>query len=166
MITRPRQHPQPRRQTLRRLSGAAGGAGAIIPDRPPEEGREWVEAAAKEGLDTVFLVAPNTPEGRVKTIASVTTGFLYYLALKGVTGSTIGDIQEVARQVARVRESVDLPVAVGFGISTPREAAVLARGADGIIVGSALLKALEEEGREGFLDLFLQLKEGVEGTRF
>ena len=148
-------------EAFARRAREAGVAGAIIPDLPPEEGRGWVDAASREGLDTVFLVAPNTLPERMGIIASVTTGFLYYLALKGVTGSVIGDIQEVARQVARVKESVDLPVCVGFGISTPEEAALLARGCDGVIVGSALLKALEGEGKEGFLSLFTRLKKGM-----
>ncbi len=140
----------------------AGVAGVIIPDLPPEEGQNWVSVALEVNLDTVFLAAPNTPLERVETIASVTTGFLYYLALKGVTGSAIKDAQEVAQRVARIRDVVDIPVCVGFGISTALEAALLARGCDGVIVGSALLKALDEGGMKGFLGLFGELMGALE----
>ena len=146
-----------------RRAREAGVSGVIIPDLPPEEGQKWVAAAQGVGLDTVFLVAPNTPLERIEFIASATTGFLYYLALKGVTGSAIKDAREVAQKVAEVRKIVDIPVCVGFGISTPREVVLLARGADGIIVGSALIRALDEGGKAGLLELFYRLKESLDG---
>jgi len=139
----------------------AGIGGAILPDLPPEEAEGWIRYAREEGLDTVFLVAPNTPLERVKIIARVTSGFLYYLALKGVTGSVIGDMGEIERGLSQVREVTSLPTGVGFGISNPQEAALLAPWCNALIVGSSLLRALDEGGIEGLLELFESLKEGL-----
>ena len=137
----------------------AGIGGAIIPDLPPEEAEDWIRCAREEGLDTVFLVAPNTPLKRVKIIAHATSGFLYYLALKGVTGSAIGDIREIERGLSQVRKVTSLPTGVGFGISTSKEVAMLAPSCDALIVGSSLLRALDKRGMEGSLELFESLKE-------
>ncbi len=139
----------------------AGIGGAIVPDLPPEEAKGWIRYAREEGLDTVFLVAPNTSLERVKTIARVTSGFLYYLALKGVTGSVIGDIGEIERRLSQVKEVTSLPIGVGFGISNPQEATLLAPWCDALIVGSSLLRALDKGGMKGLLGLFESLKEGL-----
>ena len=141
----------------------AGASGVIIPDLPPEEASGWIEVTRKGGLSTVFLVAPNTPLERVKRIATVTTGFLYYLSLKGVTGSKIKDLEEVRRKVKGIREVANLPICVGFGIREGWEAKVLGEVADGIIVGSSLLYALQEHGREAMMELFEDLKEALSG---
>jgi len=140
----------------------AGVAGVIIPDLPPEEARSWLSAAEASGLETVFLVAPNTPFERVKSIASVTSGFLYCLSLKGVTGSRIQALEGLKERVKTIRQMVDLPVCVGFGIRNPWEVRALLEVSDGIIVGSSLLEALER-GKEAMLELFDQLKAPCQG---
>jgi len=135
----------------------AGVSGVIVPDLPPEEAHRWIKASRSQDIDTVFLVAPNTPEERVRKIARVTTGFLYYLSLKGVTGSRIRDLQEVRERVEGIKRIVDLPVYVGFGIKEPWEVEEIAKGADGIIVGSSLLYALQEGGSGAMVELFERL---------
>lgn len=120
----------------------AGIAGVIVPDLPLEEADEWQEAAARHGLDTIFLVAPTTPESRLMRIAARTTGFLYYVSVTGVTGSDVRISGEMLAHLQRAREVSPAPVAVGFGISTPEQAAALADTADGVIVGSALIREI------------------------
>jgi tryptophan synthase alpha chain len=136
----------------------AGISGAIIPDLPPEEAGEWIKASKDYHLDTVFLVAPNTPEERIKKIASLTTGFLYYLSLKGVTGSKIKDLEKVKERIRKIKDITSLPVCVGFGIRERWEVRTLLEEADGIIVGSSLLRALMEGGPSQMLELFMELK--------
>lgn len=144
--------------TFARRAKEAGVSGVIIPDLPPEEASGWIEASREAGLETIFLVAPNTPPSRVTKIAEVTTGFLYYLSLKGVTGSRIRDLEEVRRRVLEIRGMTDLPVCVGFGIREGWEARALAETADGIIVGSALLHRLQGGGKEEALEFFEGLR--------
>lgn len=141
-------------EVFARRAKEAGASGAIIPDLPPEEASGWIEAAWAHDLETVFLVAPNTPLERVRKIAQATTGFLYYLSLKGVTGSVIKDLEGVKARVRKIKALVDMPVCVGFGIKEPSEAEEILEEADGIVVGSSLLRALEEGGPEGMLMLF------------
>jgi len=144
-----------------RLLKEAGISGAIIPDLPPEEAGEWLKASNEHEIDVVFLVAPNTPEKRIQKIVSLTTGFIYYLSLKGVTGSKIKDLQNVKERVKMIKHITPLPVCVGFGIRERWEAESLLEEADGIIVGSSLLKALMEGGPSQMLELFMELKGNV-----
>jgi tryptophan synthase alpha chain len=123
---------------------AAGGAGAITPDLTPEESQTWCAAAAASGLDTVFLVAPSSPERRIDAVSHVTSGFVYAASLMGVTGARAQVGAAAEGLVARVRARTDHPVAVGLGVSTPEQAAEVARYADGVIVGSAFVRALLE----------------------
>ena len=121
---------------------AAGFAAAILPDLPPEEADDALRAFAAAGLGIVFLVAPTTPLDRVRDIARRSDGFVYVVSRMGVTGAgqTLGE--SVKTLVERLRPMVDKPLAVGFGVSTPEHAAAIARYADGVIVGSALIDAL------------------------
>ncbi|MEJ2718619.1 MAG: tryptophan synthase subunit alpha [Deltaproteobacteria bacterium] len=124
-------------------AGDAGVAGVIVPDLPPEEADEWLAAAEDAGLDTIFLVAPNTPRQRLKRVMEKTSGFLYYVSTTGVTGSRFALSPEILAEVEHTRSVSTVPVAVGFGISTAEQARVVARAADGVIVGSALIKELQ-----------------------
>jgi len=141
-----------------RMAKETGISGVIIPDLPPEEAEEWLKASKEYLIDTVFLVAPNTPEERIKKIASSTTGFIYYLSLKGVTGSKIKDLEKVRERIREIKRITPLPVYVGFGIREGWEVEALLEEADGIIVGSSLLKTLMEEGPSQMLELFSELK--------
>ena len=125
---------------------AAGLDGVILPDLPPEEAGTLVPLAKKAGLDTIFLLAPTSTEERMKAVARVSQGFIYYVSLTGVTGSHLGLQQAAIKEsIARIKSLTDKPVAVGFGIATPDQAAEVAMsGADGVIVGSALVKVIEE----------------------
>lgn len=124
---------------------AAGLDGVILPDLPPEEGGTLIPAAKKAGLDTIFLIAPTSTEDRIRLVSKVSQGFVYYVSLTGVTGARAGVHGSVRDSLARIKLVTDKPVAVGFGISTPDQAAQVANwGADGVIVGSALVKVIEE----------------------
>lgn len=123
-------------------AGDAGVAGVIVPDLPPEEADEWLAAAEAAGLDTILLVAPNTSRERLKLIIEKTSGFLYYVATTGVTGSRFAVSPEILALVEYTRSESTAPVAVGFGISTPEQARVVGRVADGVIVGSALIQEI------------------------
>ena len=118
----------------------AGTSGVIVPDLPPEEAGKWIEAAAANDLATIFMVAPTTTPERRKLILEVCQGFLYYVSLTGVTGSSINISPELGLDLTRTRSQSPVPVAVGFGVSGPEQAAALAPLADGVIVGSALVK--------------------------
>jgi tryptophan synthase alpha chain len=124
---------------------AAGVDGVIVPDLPPEEGQGLIKAARAAGLDTIFLLAPTSDPGRIRKVARVCRGFIYYVSLTGITGARLADPADVAGPIAAIREATDKPVAVGFGIATPEQARDVGRVADGVIVGSALVRVIEEE---------------------
>lgn len=130
-------------------AASAGVDGVIVPDLPPEEGADLIRAARKAGLATIFLLAPTSDPGRIAHIARVSTGFLYYVSLTGTTGAALTDPDEVARRIADIRKVSRKPVAVGFGIATPEQARIVGKIADGVIVGSALVRVMEREIEAG-----------------
>jgi tryptophan synthase alpha chain len=121
---------------------AAGVDGVIVPDLPPEESDALRSALRPQGIALIFLLAPTKDNSRVRLVAGRTDGFLYLVSLTGVTGARDLLPPDVESFVARARAATDLPLAVGFGISTPDQAAQIARIADGVIVGSALMGAI------------------------
>lgn len=123
---------------------AAGGDGWIIPDMPPEESADLQRAARAHGLDLIMFVAPTTPDDRIAEIAANATGFIYVVSLTGVTGARASLSLNLEAVLQRVRRVSDLPLVVGFGISSPAHVADVARIADGAIVGSALIARLEQ----------------------
>jgi tryptophan synthase alpha chain len=129
-------------------AGGAGVSGVIIPDLPPEEAGEWKSSADRFGLDTIFMVAPTTPESRMELIDGLTEGFLYYVNICGTTGGPFGDPRELQKRIAGARRRSSVPVAAGFGVSSPKDATLLATAADGVVVGSLLLRRMAEAGRE------------------
>lgn len=124
---------------------ASGVDGVIIVDLPPEEEEEFTEPAGKAGLDFIRLVTPTTGADRLGKIVQSASGFLYYVSIAGVTGTAAADIEGVGAAVARIREHSRLPVAVGFGIKSASQAANVAKVADGVVVGSALVELLSPE---------------------
>jgi tryptophan synthase alpha chain len=128
---------------------AAGGAGTITPDLPPEEAGPWLAAARAHGLDTVFLVAPSSTDDRMRLVTSITSGFVYAASLMGVTGvrQSVGAAAEGL--VKRVRTVTDLPIGVGLGVRDGAQAATVAAFADAVIVGSALVGELVDAERSG-----------------
>ena len=127
-----------------RLSSEAGVDGIILVDLPPEEAQAWRTVASGAGLDTIFLLAPTTTIDRVARISAASSGFLYYVALKGVTGAGHLDVAEVEAKIASVRAVTGLPVGVGFGIRDAESAARLAQVADAVIVGSAIVERIAQ----------------------
>jgi tryptophan synthase alpha chain len=121
---------------------AAGGSGLITPDLTPEEAEPWLGAASEHGLDPVFLVAPSSSRQRIELITSVCGGFVYAASLMGVTGARQAISSQAGALVKRVREYTSLPVAVGLGVSSGKQAAQVAGFADGVIVGSAFVQRL------------------------
>jgi tryptophan synthase alpha chain len=126
---------------------AAGIDGLIVPDLPPEESDELEAACRKAGLATIYLLAPTSTEERIRHVAAHCTGFIYLVSVTGITGARTDLPPDLADFVARVRRHTNLPLAVGFGIATGAQAAAVAEIADGVIVGSALVKA--SDGADG-----------------
>ena len=139
---------------------AAGGLGAIIPDLLPEEAGRWLAAAEKHGLDTIFLVAPSSSNERIALTTAATGGFVYATSHMGVTGALSAVDSAAGVLVSRTREFTDLPVCVGLGVSNGEQAAEIAGFADGVIVGSALIKAATA-GRDELVALAGELAAGV-----
>ena len=125
-------------------AATAGADGLIVVDLPPEEDAELRPYAKAAGLDLVRLATPTTDDGRLPIVLEGASGFLYYVAVLGVTGTKSIVSTKVAAAVARIRRSTKLPVAVGFGIKTPADAAAIARDADAAVVGSALVQKVVE----------------------
>lgn len=146
---------------------AAGGSGLITPDLVPDEAQEWLEASQKYGLNRVFLVAPSSTADRLQYVADRSSGFIYATAVMGVTGARESLGSQAQELVARVRPCTDLPVCVGVGVSNPEQAQQVAAFADGVIVGTALVRTqLDHETREARLDAIRSLaRELADGVR-
>lgn len=122
-------------------AATAGLAGAILPDLPAEEAGEWLDHATARGLSTAFIAAPTSSDARLDAIVSISSGFVYATTVLGVTGVRDA-LADARRLVERIRERTDLPAAVGIGVSNPQQAREVATYADGVIVGSALVRAV------------------------
>ncbi|HYN30509.1 MAG TPA: tryptophan synthase subunit alpha [Dermatophilaceae bacterium] len=149
---------------------AAGGAGLITPDLIPEEAADWLAASDREGLDRVFLVAPSSTAERLAAVTGATRGFVYAASTMGVTGARDAVGGAAAGLVEHTRAVTDLPVCVGLGVSTRAQAAEVASFADGVIVGSALVRVLEGEGElppriEALREVVAELAAGVREGR-
>jgi tryptophan synthase alpha chain len=144
----------------------AGGAGLITPDLIPDEGAQWIAAAERNDLDHVFLVAPSSTPQRLRSTTAACTGFVYAASSMGVTGAraSVGDAAELL--VTRTRQMTDTPICVGLGVSTGAQAAQVAAFADGVIVGSALVRCLADadsptDGLIAIRELSAELAAGV-----
>jgi tryptophan synthase alpha chain len=153
----------------------AGVDGLIIVDLPPEEDTELCVPALKAGLNFIRLATPTTDDKRLPAVLANTSGFVYYVAITGITGGAAADSDAVADAVARIKRHTDLPVCVGFGIRTPEAARSIAERANGAVVGTALVDALrgslDTEGHatantvNAVADLAASLAQGVRGAR-
>jgi tryptophan synthase alpha chain len=130
-------------QAFARGACGAGVSGVIIPDLSPEDEDKWMDASQAAGLDCIFLVGSSASPERMKRVASLSRGFLYYMSTTGVTGGALNLSDELIAGIRSAKTVCDLPVAVGFGIATPDDARALAGVADGVIVGSALIRAID-----------------------
>jgi tryptophan synthase alpha chain len=124
-------------------SQGAGVDGFIIPDLPPEEAGAWTRLCRARDLDTVFLAAPTSTQPRLRAVARASTGYVYYVSVTGTTGMRQALPPDLGQGIARLRRVTRLPILVGFGISAPDQARQVSRLADGVIVGSALVRTLE-----------------------
>ena len=125
----------------------AGVDGLIVPDLPPEEGKEVSAAMRKHGIYVVYLLAPTSGPARLKLVTRASRGFVYYVSLTGVTGARKALSPEMARNIRLAKKKARMPVCAGFGISTPEQAKAAARAADGVIIGSAIVRALAQYPR-------------------
>ncbi|TAN41700.1 MAG: tryptophan synthase subunit alpha [Nitrospirae bacterium] len=138
----------------------AGVDGVIIPDLPPDEAGRLIKLSRAAGLDTIFLIAPTSNDKRIKKVASASSGFLYYVSMTGITGTKLTLEASFLDHINKVKQASKAPVAVGFGVSTPDDARTIAGVADGVIVGSAIVKKLHEDP-EGARDFIKHLREAV-----
>jgi len=128
---------------------AAGAAGAIVPDLPVEESGPLAEICRREDFSLIQLITPTTPRDRAVRIAERTTGFIYYVSVTGITGERDDLPQEIVDNVGWLREQTPLPICIGFGISRPKHVKMLAPVADGLIVGSAIVRRVSEAATKG-----------------
>jgi tryptophan synthase alpha chain len=156
-------------------AAAAGVDGVIVVDLPPEEDAELTEPARAAGLDFIRLATPTSDDRRLPRIVDDASGFIYYVAVAGITGTRSADAADVAAAVTRLRRFTRLPIAVGFGIRTPQQAAEVARAADAAVVGTALVQRLalnlnpDHTAKPGLVDAVLAdiraLAQGVRDAR-
>jgi len=154
---------------------SAGVDGLIVVDLPPEEDEELCLPALAAGLNFIRLATPTTDDKRLPAVLANTSGFVYYVSITGITGAATPDPGKVMGAVARIKRHTKLPVAVGFGVRTAEQAAAIASGADGVVVGSALVNALEDSLDKdnkataktvtAVTDLVAALARGVRGAR-
>ncbi|MBI3592986.1 MAG: tryptophan synthase subunit alpha, partial [Nitrospirae bacterium] len=143
----------------------AGVDGLIVPDLPPEEAGNLIKLSRpnkiRKGIDLIFLVAPTSTRERLKKIVSASKGFVYYVSITGITGARLELDEAFKNHLGIVKQSTDKPVAVGFGVSTPSDAKIIGQTADGVIVGSAIVKKFHEhpEDAEKFI---MELREAIE----
>ena len=152
-----------------------GVDGLIVVDLPPEEDNELCLPALKAGLNFIRLATPTTDDKRLPAVLANMSGFVYYVSITGITGAAAPETGKVTSAVARIKRHTDLPVAVGFGVKTAAHARAIAEGADGVVVGSALIDALrptlDQQGKAtartvpAVIDLVSELAQGVRGAR-
>ena len=130
--------------TFAQKACAAGADGVLVTDMTPEESSEYCTIMSANGLDTIFLAAPTSTDERLKRIAAASSGFLYVISRTGVTGAKDSLPEELPAMVRRARKFIDLPVAVGFGISVPTQVTILGGIADAVVVGSSLVEEVEK----------------------
>lgn len=160
-------------EAFARAAAEAGVDGLIVVDLPPEEADELLDVIGPAGLRLIFLATPTTSEARRGRVLAKASGFVYYVAIAGITGTAQADAQAVGAAVTGLKSGTDLPVAVGFGIKTPDQAAAIAQVADGVVVGSAIVSVIEASETAGenraalpakVLDFAAALAGGVHGV--
>ena len=139
----------------------AGVDGVLVTDLPPEEAAEWIGIARAHELDTVFLAAPTSPDERLRGVAAASRGFVYAVSRTGITGERVALSDEARPLVSRIQALTAEPVALGFGISTPEQFRAAAEVADGVVVGSALVRFLEETPDGDLAEQVRWLKSGM-----
>ncbi|MDF1852423.1 MAG: tryptophan synthase subunit alpha [Verrucomicrobiales bacterium] len=154
-------------ETFHADAAAAGADGILLLDLPPEEADRNAELTDAHDLKHICLIAPTTPEERIPQLAGNSEGFIYYVSREGVTGEQQSLAEGIDQNVAAIKAHTDVPVVVGFGISTPEQAAEVAKAADGVVVGSAIVRQVEANGASETLAETIEsfVKPLVEGTK-
>ena len=127
---------------------AAEVDGVIVVDYPPEECEQFAAAARKHGIDAIFLLAPTSTDKRIEQVARVGSGFLYYVSLRGITGASHLDLDDVAARIPKIRSATRLPIGVGFGIRDAESARKIAQTADAVVIGSRIIQEIEAGSAE------------------
>ena len=135
----------------------AGVDGVLTVDYPPEECAEFITALKAQGIDSIFLLSPTTESARIDLIVKQATGFLYYVSLKGVTGSANLDVEQVRGRVKEIRAKTNLPIGVGFGVKDSATAKLVAEFADAVVVGSRMVQTVEQSTEVNLIDNVSQL---------
>lgn len=142
----------------------SGVDGVLIVDYPPEECEEWLKNLNANRIDAVFLISPTTPKRRVQQVAKRAQGFIYYVSLKGVTGAAHFDLKEVADRLTELRSYISIPIGVGFGIHDIVTAKAVSRIADAVVVGSRIIKEIEESSKDKILINVSKLVESLRSS--
>jgi len=150
------------------LASAGGVDGVLVVDYPPAEAGVFAAAMRSKQMDPIFLIAPTTTDERIAQIGQLASGYIYYVSLKGVTGSKALDVSAVAARLPAIRLTTGLPVGVGFGIRDAATAGAMARVADAVVVGSRLIEEIERVGRDRAVDavrdLVAELRRGIDAA--
>ncbi len=148
-------------------AGNAGIDGILVVDYPPEECAEWVRHLEGKGIDPIFLLSPTTPETRVEHVAKLAKGYVYYVSLKGVTGASHLDPNDVGNKLAQLRSYIDIPIGVGFGIRDEYTARAIAERADAVVIGSRIVEEIEHSAAPNLLanvgKLVQSLRQAIDG---
>ena len=151
------------------LINDAGVDGVITVDYPPEEASVFVSKLRKYDIDSIFLLSPTTDDDRIKLIVDQASGFLYYVSLKGVTGSANIDIQQVADRVKNIQKHTDLPIAVGFGVRDAKTANEVALVSDAVVIGSRIVREIEDADPDNLIpkinSLMTEIKSAIDSKR-
>ncbi len=142
-------------------AGEAGVDGVLVVDYPPEEGGELLAELKQRGIDSIYLLSPTTEDSRIQQVGRVASGYLYYVSLKGVTGATHLDLEEIGRRIPHIRSHIRLPVGVGFGIRDGQTARAVAGVADAVVIGSRLVQEIEQSAPEQVLGNVKALVSGI-----
>ena len=152
-------------EAFAKTTAAAGIDGVITVDLPPEEDAPLRAALTDQGLALIRLATPTTDAARLPAVVADVSGFVYYVSVAGVTGGALGASGDVSAAVAQLRKAAHLPVAVGFGVKKPDQAASIARAADAVVVGSAIVEAMAHGGTERALHVASELSAAIHGAR-
>jgi tryptophan synthase alpha chain len=139
----------------------AGVDGVIIPDLPPDEADDLIAASKSSSLNTIFLLAPTSTDERITKVAKASTGFIYYVSITGITGTSLLLDGSLHASIVKIKHFTHKPVAVGFGVAKPEEAAEVARVSDGVIIGSAIIKKYHEDP-DALQDYLRSLREAIQ----
>jgi len=135
-------------ETFAQRAAKAGVDGVLVVDLPPEEADETMQVLRRHGLDLIFLLAPTSRPERIRQVAKLASGYVYYVSLKGVTGAAHLDVGNVLQALMPIREAIGLPVGVGLGIRDGQTARAIAQGADAVVIGTRLIQEIEAAGPE------------------